>query len=106
MQIYTLEQEKRGLCPYDEKRYLLADLHDGTPNPNTHAYGHHELATEVRVQMDMPEQSGIELVLEQQQPPTNDEPYYTSLQVVKRELQFKRRHERVAKTLAKRGRRD
>ncbi len=56
--------------------------------------------------MDMPEQSGTELVLEQQQPPTNDEPYHTSLQVVKRELQFKRRHDRVAKTLAKRGRRD
>ena len=56
--------------------------------------------------MDMPEQLGTELVLEQQQPPTNDEPYHTSLQVVKRELQFKRRHDRVAKTLAKRGRRD
>ena len=106
MQIYTLEQEKRGLCPYDDKRYLLADLPDGTPNTNTHAYGYHELATEVRVQMDMPEQSGTELVLEQQQPPTNDEPYHTSLQVVKRELQFNRRHDRVAKTLAKRGRRD
>ena len=106
MQIYTLEQETRGLCPYDDKRYLLADLHDGIPNPNTHAYGHHKLATEVRIQIDMPERSGAELVLEQQQPPTNDEPYHTSLQVVKRELQFKRRHDRVAKTLAKRGRRD
>ena len=72
MQIYTLEQEKCGLCPYDIKRYLLANLPDGTPNQNTHAYGHHELATEVRVQIDMPEQSGTELVLEQQQPPTND----------------------------------
>ena len=106
MQIYTLEQEKRNLCPYDDKCYLLADLPDGTPNPNTHAYGHHELATEVRVQIDMPERSGTELVLEQQQPPTIDEPYHTSLQVVKRKLQFKRRHNRVAKTLAKRGRRD
>ena len=106
MQIYTLEQEKSGLCPYYDKRYILADLPDGTPNPNSHAYGHHELATEVRVQMDMPEQSSTELVLDQQQPPTNDEPYHTSLQVVKRELQFKRRHDRVAKTLAKRGRRD
>ena len=106
MQIYTLEQEKRGLCPYDDKRYLLADLHDGTPNPNTHAYGHHELATEVSVQMDMPEQSGTELVLEQQLPPTNNEPYHTSLQMVKSELQLKRRHDRVANTLAKQGRRD
>ena len=24
-QVYTMEQEKRGLCPYDDKRYLLAD---------------------------------------------------------------------------------
>ena len=106
MQIYTLEQEKRGLCSYDDKRYVLADLHYRTSNPNTHAYGHHELATEVLVQMDMPEQSGTELVLEQQQPPTNDEPYHTSLQMVKRELQFNRIHDRVCKTLAKRGRRD
>ena len=28
-QINTMEQEKRGLCPYDDKRYLLADLPDG-----------------------------------------------------------------------------
>ena len=39
-----MEQEKRGLCPYDDKRYLLADLRDGCPNPNTHAYGHRDLA--------------------------------------------------------------
>ena len=69
-------QEKRGLCPYDDKRYLLADLADGTQNQNTYAYGHHELATEVSVQLDMPEQSGTELVLKQQQPFTNDEPYH------------------------------
>ena len=41
-----MEQEKRGLCPYDDKRYLLADLPDGRPNPNTHAYGHCDLAAE------------------------------------------------------------
>ena len=35
---------KRGLCPYDDKRYLLADLPDGRPNLNTHAYGHRDLA--------------------------------------------------------------
>ena len=100
MQIYTLEQEKRDLCPYDDKRYLLADLTDGSPNPNTHAYGHYDLAAEVRVQMDMPEQSGTELVVEQQQPreePVPDpNPYHTSLETVNRELWFKRKHERVA----------
>ena len=41
-----MEQEKSGLCPYDDKRYLLADLPDGRLNPNTHAYGHRDLATE------------------------------------------------------------
>ena len=46
IQVYTMKQEKRGLCPYDDKRYLLADLPDGRPNPNTHAYGHCDLAAE------------------------------------------------------------
>ena len=64
-----MEQEKRGLCPYDDKRYLLADLPDGTPNPNTHAYGHHELATEAHVEMDIPELTGTDLIIEQRQPP-------------------------------------
>ena len=35
--VYTTKQEKRGLCLYVDKRYLLADLTDGRPNPNTHA---------------------------------------------------------------------
>ena len=110
MQIYTLEQEKRGLCPYDDKRYLLAELPDGSPNPNTHAYGHYNMAAEVRVKTDMPQQSGTELVVEQQQPSDKPEPdpdpYNTSLLTVNRELWFKRKHDRVAKALAKRCRRD
>ena len=107
---------KRGLCPYDDKRYLLADLPDGLPNPNTHAYGHYELQTEERLHVDMPERPGTELVIEQRQPRQEakapqkteevEEPYYTSLLVVKRELRFKRKHARVEKTLAKRTRRD
>ena len=63
MQIYTLEQEKRGLCPYDDKRYLLADLPDDSPNPNTHAYGHRELVAEEQVEMDMPDQPGADLII-------------------------------------------
>ena len=51
-QVYTMEQEKRGLCPYDDKRYLLADLPDGRPNPNTHAYGHRDLAAEEHLVAD------------------------------------------------------
>ena len=61
-QVYTMEQEKRGLCPYDNKRYLFADLPDGRPNPNTHAYGHRDLAAEKHLVADQPE-PGEELII-------------------------------------------
>ena len=61
-QVYTMEQEKRGLCPYDDKRYLFADLPDGRPNPNTHAYGHRDLAAEEHLVADQPE-PGVELII-------------------------------------------
>ena len=51
-QVYSMEQEKRGLCPYADKRYLLADLPDGGPNPNTHVYGHRDLAAEEHLVAD------------------------------------------------------
>ena len=57
-----MEQEKRGLCPYDNKRYLLADLPDGHPNLNTHAYGHRDLAAEEHLVADRPE-PGAELII-------------------------------------------
>ena len=57
-----MEQEKRGLCPYDDKRYLLADLPDGSPNPNTNAYGHRDLAAEKHLVADQPE-PGAELII-------------------------------------------
>ena len=57
-----MEQEKRGLCPYDDKGYLLADLPDGRPNPNTHAYGHCDLAAEEHLVADQPE-PGAELII-------------------------------------------
>ena len=60
--VYTMEQEKRGLCPYDDKRYLLADLPDGRPNPNTHGYGYHDLAAEEYLIADQPE-PGAELII-------------------------------------------
>ena len=53
--MYTIKQEKRGVCPYDEKRYLFTDLPDGQPNPKTHAYGHCNLATEDYLVPDQPE---------------------------------------------------
>ena len=59
-----MEQEKRGLCPYNDKRYLLADMPNGQPNPNTHAYGHHDLVIEVNLFAYHPE-PGAELVIRQ-----------------------------------------
>ena len=61
-QVYTIEQEKRGLCPYDDKRYLLADLPDGRQNSNTHAYGHCDLAAEEHLVADQPE-PGAKLII-------------------------------------------
>ena len=75
-----MEQEKRKLCPYDDKRYLLADLPDGRPNPNTHAYGHRDLAAEEHLVTDQPE-PGAELII---RPP---------------EKRFARRHDRVTRRL-------
>ena len=57
-----MEQERRGLCPYDDKRYLLADLPDGRSNPNTDAYGHCDLAAEEHLVADQPE-LGTELII-------------------------------------------
>ena len=57
-----MEREKRGLCPYDEMRYLLSDMPDGRPNPNTHAYGHCDLAAEEHLVADQPE-PGAELII-------------------------------------------
>ena len=54
-QVYTIEKEKRGLCQYDDKRYLLADLADNRTNPNTHAYGHRDLAAKEHLVADQPE---------------------------------------------------
>ena len=80
LHVYTMEQEKRGLCPYDDKRYLLADLPDSSPNPNTHAYGHRDLAAEEHLVADKPE-PGAELIIRHP------------------EKRFARRHARVTKRL-------
>ena len=49
LKVYSLAVEKRGLSAYDDKRVLLANLDNGEPNPNTHAYGHYSLENELRV---------------------------------------------------------
>jgi hypothetical protein len=41
--VYTLKVQKRVLHPYDDKRYLIANLADGSPNLHTHAYGHYSI---------------------------------------------------------------
>ena len=78
--VYTMEQEKRGLCPYDDKRYLLADLPDGRPNQNTHAYGHCDLAAVQHLVADQLE-PGAELIIRHP------------------EERFARRHARVTRRL-------
>ena len=44
-QVYSIEVVKLGLHPFDDKRYLLANLEDGSPNPFTHAFGHYSIPT-------------------------------------------------------------
>ena len=72
---------KRDICPYDDKRYLLSDLADGSPNPNTHAYGHTNLEAEEQFEADMPDLPGSDLIIE------------------RRERRVVKKHERVEKKL-------
>ena len=61
-QVNKMEQEMSGLCPYDDKRYLLADYFDGRPNPKTHAYSHRDLAVKEQQVANQPE-PGAELII-------------------------------------------
>lgn len=40
-----MDVQKRGLVPYNDKRIICADLPDGQPNPDTHAFRHYLLET-------------------------------------------------------------
>lgn len=68
--IYSLEARKRGIVPFDDKRFLLADLDDGQPNPNTHAFGHYLIDT---AEFPEPEQppAGADMVIERHEPRAN-----------------------------------
>ena len=57
-----MEQKKRGLCPYNDVRYLLADFPDGRPNSNTHAYNYRDLAAQEHLVADKPE-PGARLII-------------------------------------------
>lgn len=59
-----LEQKERELCPYDDKRYLLADLADGKANLKTHAYGHKDIAAEKEHVADMTDRPGTEILVD------------------------------------------
>ena len=83
-QMYTMNQVKRGLCPYDDKRYLLADLLNWRPNPHTHSYDHHDLTTEETMVGNQPE-PGAELIIRY------------------REKRFTRQHARVTRRLEHAG---
>ena len=61
-QVYTMEQVKRGLCPYDDKRYLFADVLDNRLNLNTYFYGYRDLAAEKHLVADQPE-PGAEFII-------------------------------------------
>ena len=60
---------------------MLVNLPDGSPNPNTHAYGHKDLAREERFVADMLAAPGTDLIIEH------------------REQRFIKNHERVLKKL-------
>lgn len=61
MQFDTLEQAKRNVSPYGEKRVLITDMPDGLPNPKTHAYGDRAFSDEV--QLDSVLAEGADLVV-------------------------------------------
>ena len=46
------KSKQRKLCPYNDKRYLLANLPDGRPKLNTHSYCHRDLTAEKHLVAD------------------------------------------------------
>jgi len=74
-------------------RYLLGYVPDGSPNPNTHAYGHKSLVEEVEVIEDRPDNQGEEILVETRQ--------QNKTQNGNQESNFIQKHQRVLKTLAK-----
>ena len=53
----------RKLCPYDDKRYLVANLPDYRLNPKTYAYGNLNLTAEKNLIADQQEH-GVELIIQ------------------------------------------
>lgn len=78
--VYIIKHKKHGLCPYDDQRYLLADWHDGSPNPHIQAYSNRDIKAEKHLVVDQLE-PGSELIIQ-----------YC-------EMHFTRKHARVTKRL-------
>ena len=103
-QIYTVSQIKRGLCPYYDKRYLLANLINGKPNPNTHAFGHYELSHEAALpKIDQPSSNDNLYVYQfrnRQELRDNDSKYNSSTTLQSENL-LQRKHKQAMKQCAK-----
>ena len=89
--MHSIEVQKRGLHPFDDKRYLLANFENGSPNPFTHAHGHYSIPTEEPI-IDETLLSSA-LVVEVRQPPRE-----TIGQCA--DKRYKKRNARVQKKLA------
>ena len=108
-----MEQDKRGLCPYDDKRYLLADLPTTlliqtlTPMVITNSRPRRMWRwTCLSVQGLNSSLSSASHHQSTTRTPFRPDPQQTTLLVLNRELRFKRKNTRVAKLLSKRNRRD
>ena len=62
LNINKIKQLQRELCLYNEKRYLLANQSDGSPNQNTHAHWYRDLAKKSNLITNRPER-GTELII-------------------------------------------
>ena len=79
-----------GLCDYDDKRYMLAPLANGDPNPFTHAYGHYAVQAEEKFDFEITNM-GNDLVVEIEQG-TN-----TAKDTQNHEIIFIRKHIKLSK---------
>lgn len=63
-QQYTLKQSTRGLCQYDDKRYLLSDLTYVSLNPNTNEFLHKDFSGGEELVADMSDGPWAEMLIE------------------------------------------
>ena len=109
-EIYTLEQRKRGLVPFDDKRLLLDNIADGVANPNTHAYGHYSVEIQAEQILDAPpdvplDEAGRPIPEDDGEDhlPLADRRYLKTLEPTRDQLatlSHKRKHQRILRQLA------